>query len=69
MDGKSSSRNIREIKMAEAKIIIADPDQRFPECPYSYKGWTQYEESICKNAYQQMKDEGWLKIVKEKSNE
>ena len=57
-----------EKELAEAKIIIADPDQSFPECPYSYKGWTQYEESICKNAYQQMKDEGWVKVVREKDN-
>ncbi len=50
------------------KLVELDPDQSLPECPYSYKGWTQYEESICKNAYQQMKDEGWVKMLKEKDD-
>ena len=43
-------------------ILIKDDNQDFPECPYSYKGWTQYEESICREAYQQMKDNGWVKV-------
>ena len=64
--GEESNRNktIKEI-LSIPEILIKDPDQSLPECPYSYKGWTQYEESICKNAYQQMKDEGWVKTLKE----
>ncbi len=51
--------------MTEVKL---DPDQTLPECPYSYKGWTQYEESIYKQAQQDMLKRNWAKIVKEKSN-
>ena len=49
--------------------LIIDPDQSLPECPYSYKGWTQYEESIYKQAQQDILKRNWVKILKEKSDE
>ena len=53
-------------KMMEVKL---DPDRSLPDCPYSYKGWTQYEESIYKQAQQDMLKRNWAKILKEKKDE